>query len=77
MDFMWGGKTKVDSQVHLGAPIYWSPKILSSIFWKGMKRKGYDKTRFCVSHEDLPNGLRTFSSPCFMFKNKTKNMFLI
>ena len=41
-----------------------------------MKRKSYDKTRFCVSREGLPNGLRTFSSPWFMFENKTKNMFL-
>ena len=48
------------SQEHLGAPIYWSPKILFSIFWKGMKRKSYDKTRFCVSREGLPNGLGTF-----------------
>ena len=45
------------SQEHEGAPIYWSqtpiywsPKILFSIFWKGMKRKSYDKTRFlCVT----------------------------
>ena len=42
------------------APIHWSPKILFSIFWKGMKRKSYDKTRFCVSHEGLSNGLGTF-----------------
>ena len=55
------------SQEHLGAPIYWSqapiywsPKILFLIFWKGMKRKSYDKTRFCVSREGLPNGLGTF-----------------
>ena len=55
------------SQEHLGAPIYWSPapiywspKILFSTFWKGMKRKSYDKTRFCVSHEGLSNGLGTF-----------------
>ena len=41
-----------------------------------MKRKSYDKTRFCVSREGLPNGLGTFSSSWFMFKNKTKNMFL-
>ena len=59
-----------------GTPIYWSPKILFSIFWKGMKRKSYDKTRFCVSREGLPNELGTFSSPWFMFINKTKNMFL-
>ena len=59
------------------APIHWSPKILFSIFWKGMKRKGYDKTRFCVSHEGLPNGLGTFNSPCLMFENKTrKHIFL-
>ena len=50
------------SQEDLGAPIYWSHKILFSIFWKGMKRKSYDKTRFCVSREGLPNGLGTFSS---------------
>ena len=64
------------SQEHLGAPIYWSPKILFSIFWGGMKRESSDKTRFCVSLEGLPNGLGTFSSPWFMFENKTKNMFL-
>ena len=52
-----------NSQEHLGAPIYWSPKILFSTFWKGMKRKSYDKTRFCVSLEGLPNALRTLSSP--------------
>ena len=58
------------------APMYWSPKILFSIFWGGMKRESSDKTRFCVSLEGLPNGLGTFSSPWFMFENKTKNMFL-
>ena len=31
------------SQEHKGAPIYWSHKILFSIFWKGMKRESYDK----------------------------------
>ena len=51
------------SQEDLGAPIYWSLKNLFSIFWKGMKRKRYDKTRFCVSREGLPSGLKTFSSP--------------
>ena len=51
------------SQEHLWAPIYWSPKILFSIFWGGMKRESSDKTRFCVSLEGLPNGLGTFSSP--------------
>ena len=72
------------SQEHLGAPIYWSrapiywsPKILFSTFWKGMKRKSYDKTRFCVSHEGLSNGLGTFGLTWYMFENKTKNMFLI
>ena len=65
------------SQEYLGAPIYWSPKILFSIFWKGMKRKSYDKTRFCVSHEGLSNGLGTFGLTWYMFENKTKNMFLI
>ena len=59
------------------APIYWSPKILFSTFWKGMKRKSYDKTRFCVSHEGLSNGLGTFGLTWYMFENKTKNMFLI
>ena len=53
--------SSTNSQEHLGAPIYWSPKILFSIFWKGMKRKSYDKTRFCVSGEGLPNRLRTFT----------------
>ena len=66
-----------NSQEHLGAPIYWSPKILFSTFWKGMKRKSYDKTRFCVSHEGLSNGLGTFGLTWYMFENKTKNMFLI
>ena len=46
-----------------GASIYWSPKILFSIFWKGMKREGYDKTRFCVSREGLLNVTGTFSLP--------------
>ena len=41
-----------------------------------MKRESSDKTRFCVSHDGLSNGLETFCLPCFMFKNKTKNMFL-
>ena len=74
---------QTSSQEHLGAPIYWSrapiywsPKILFSIFWGRMKRESSDKTRFCVSLEGLPNGLGTFSSPWFMFENKTKNMFL-
>ena len=44
--------------------------------YSGMKREGYYKTRFCVSREGLPNELGTFSSPWFMFENKTKNMFL-
>ena len=65
------------SQEHKGAPIYWSHKILFSIFWKGMKRKSYYKTRFCVSHEGLSNGLGTFGLTWYMFENKTKNMFLI
>ena len=76
-------KDESGSQEHLGAPIYWSrapiywsPKILFSIFWGRMKRESSDKTRFCVSLEGLPNGLGTFSSPWFMFENKTKNMFL-
>ena len=68
---------QTSSQEHLGAPIYWSPKILFSTFWKGMKRKSYDKTRFCVSHEGLSNGLGTFGLTWYMFENKTKNMFLI
>ena len=51
------------SQEHKGAPIYWSHKILFSIFWKGMKREGYDKTRFCVSREGLLNVTGTFSLP--------------
>ena len=55
------------------APIYWSPKTLFLIFGRGMKRKSYAKTRFCVSLEGLPNGLGAFSSPSFMFENKTKN----
>ena len=38
---------------------------------KEEKRKSYDKTRFCVSREGLPNGLRTFCLLWFMFKNKT------
>ena len=41
-----------------------------------MKRVSSDKTRFCVSHDCLSNGLETFCLPCFMFKNKTKNVFL-
>ena len=79
-----GRKVALVSQEHLGAPIYWSPapiywspKILFSTFWKGMKRKSYDKTRFCVSHEGLSNGLGTFGLTWYMFENKTKNMFLI
>ena len=40
-----------------------------------MKREGSDKTRFCVSHDGLSNGLETFCLPCFIFKNKTKNLF--
>ena len=40
-----------------------------------MKRESSDKTRFCVSHDGLSNGLETFCLPCFMFKNKTKNLF--
>ena len=55
-----------------GAPICWNPKILFSIFWKGMNRKSYDKTRFCVSREGLPNVNGTFSSPWFMYEDKTK-----
>ena len=64
-----GGRTPL-SQEEKGA------KTLLSIFWKGMKIESYDKTRFCVSREGLPNELGTFSSPWFMFENKTKNMFL-
>ena len=40
-----------------------------------MKRESSDKTRFCVSHDGLSNVLETFCLPCFMLKNKTKNMF--
>ena len=40
-----------------------------------MKRESSDKTRFCVSHDGLSNVLETFCLSCFMFKNKTKNMF--
>ena len=39
-----------------------------------MKRESSDKTRFCVSHHGLSNGLETFCLPCFMFKNKTKSV---
>ena len=35
-----------------------------------MKRESFDKTRFCVSHDGLCNGLETFTLPCFMFKKK-------
>ena len=76
-------KVKPTSQEHEGAPIYWSqtpiywsPKISFSIFWKGMKRESSDKTMFCVSYEGLTDGLGTFGLPWFMFENKTKNMFL-
>ena len=55
-----------------GASIYWSPKIFFSIFWKGMKWEGYDKTRFCVSREGLLNVTGTFRLPWFMWENKTK-----
>ena len=67
-----------NSQEYNGAGLQYigAPKILFSIFWGGMKRESSDKTRFCVSLEGLPNGLGTFSSPWFMFENKTKNMFL-
>ena len=58
------------------APIYWSPWILFSKFWDGLRRESSDKTRFCVSHDGPTNGLETFCLPCFMFKNKTKNMFV-
>ena len=58
------------------APIYWSPWILFSKFWEGLRRESSDKTRFCVSHDGPTNELETFCLPCFMFKNKTKNMFV-
>ena len=40
------------------------------------RREGSDKTRFCVSYDGPTNELETFCLPCFMFKNKTKNMFV-
>ena len=42
-----------------------------------MKRESSDKTRFCVSHDGLSNGLETISLPCFMFKNKTKKHIIL
>ena len=41
-----------------------------------MKRDSSDKTRFCVSHDGLTNGLETFCFQRFVFKYKTKNFFL-
>ena len=61
--FQGGLSKEIDQSEPFGGSITLKPQNNNSIFWiwKGIKRESSDKNRFCVSHEGLPDGLRTFN----------------
>ena len=70
--FQGGLSKEIDQSEPFGGSITLEPQNNNSIFWRGIKRESSDKNRFCVSHEGLPDGLRTFNLLWFIQKCLTR-----